>query len=366
MPHTPAQSSPTPDKILAIPGMISVLATFAAVISSLSLLMPASPAWVATGGAGSLGAGSVTAVLMAATVITQLFVVRWALAKFGWTATMVCGTVLMGIASPVQAIAPNLPLVLASSVARGVGFGLLTVCGAASLSILVPVEKRGRAVGVYGMAAAIPQLILTPIGPTLIEHLGFRFVLCSGVIAVIGVPFALQLGRLVEEKLATANTGGLDEPASFAGTLRLIWPALLTLTLVTAAGGAFMTFAIDLAPTPFWASIALFCMAAMATPTRLLGGTFSDKLGTRAIMTPLLAVAAFGAPAVGWAGGDSVLILLLGALAVGAGYGFLQSVTMVRALNDAGPANTESASAAWNANFDIGTGLGGLVVGALA
>lgn len=147
------------------------------------------------------------------------------------------------------------------------------------------------------MAAAIPQLILTPIGPTLIEHLhlGFRFVLCSGVIAVIGVPFALQLGRLVEEKLATTNTGGLDEPASFAGTLRLIWPALLTLTLVTAAGGAFMTFAIDLAPTPFWASIALFCMAAMATPTRLLGGTLSDKLGTRAIMTPLLAVAAFGA-----------------------------------------------------------------------
>lgn len=358
------------EKVLRAPGMVSIVATFASVIASLSLLIPASPAWVAFGGAGSTGAGSVTATLMAVTVATQLFAVRALLARFGWAKTLVAGTLLMGLGSPLQAISPDLTLALLSSALRGIGFGIVTVCGSTALSILIPAAQRGRAVGIYGLAAAIPQMILTPSAPWLIEVLGFRAVLTLGAVAVFGAPFALHLGRIVDARIAAAPAAEPDSPGGAGGIVRLIWPALLTLTLVTAAGGAFMTFAIDLAPTALWAAVALLCLTVMATPTRFWGGSLSDRFGTRVLMTPALALAAVGMALVGWsvaaAGTPRLVLLVAGALLIGFGYGFLQSVTLVRALNDAGPTNNARASVAWNANFDVGTGLGGLAVGAMA
>lgn len=358
-------------KVIQMPGMISIIATFAAVISSLSLLLPASPAWVASGGAGAMGAGTVTAALMAVTVATQLFAVRPALARFGWQKTLVAGTLFMGLGSPLQAISPDLSLALVSSALRGVGFGIVTVCGSMALSLLIPAERRGQAVGLYGLAAAVPQMILTPLAPWLIELLGFRPVLSLGLIAVLGAPFAWHLGKLVDARTAQAPASEPEQGAGAGSVLRIIWPALLTLTLITAAGGAFMTFAIDIAPTALVASIALLVLTITAAPTRFWGGSLSDRFGTRVLMTPVLALSAVGTVLIGFSaagaeGNARSILLLLGALLVGAGYGFLQSVTMVRALNDAGPAHNARASVAWNANFDLGTGLGGLALGALA
>lgn len=359
------------EKVIQMPGMISVVATFAAVISSLSILMPVSPAWVASGGAGALGAGSVTAVLMAVTVATQIFLVQRLLEHFGWAKTLVAGTLLMGLGSPLQAISPDLALALISSALRGVGFGIITVCGSTALSLLVPVAQRGRAVGIYGLAAAIPQMILTPIAPWLIDVLGFRAVLCMGLVAVLGTPFALRLGRLVDgrEPEPAASQGG--KGSGGGSLLGAIWPALLTLTLITAAGGAFMTFAIDIAPSALVASVALLGLTIMATPTRFLGGSLADRFGTRLLMTPVLALSAMGLGLIGFSATSvestsRAVLVIAGALLVGAGYGFLQSVTMVRALNDAGSSNNTRAAVAWNANFDLGTGLGGLAVGAMA
>lgn len=358
-------------KVIHMPGMVSILATFAAVISSLSLLMPASPSWVALGGTGAMGAGSVTAVLMTSTVATQLFVVQRLLAKLGWTFTLVAGTLLMGLASPVQAIAPDLTLALVSSLLRGIGFGIITVSGSTALSLLIPVARRGQAVGIYGLAAAIPQMILTPLTPWMIETLGYRFVLCSGLIAVLGAPFAIHLGKLVTERLGEITEENTEAPAGMGTVLKKIWPALATLTLITAAGGAFLTFSIDIAPTAAAASVALLCFTALAAPARVMGGSLSDRFGTRLLMTPVLGLAALGAVLIGFSVSthDAALrwiLLISGALLVGIGYGFLQSITMVRALNDAGAANTTRASVAWNANFDLGTGLGGIALGAIA
>lgn len=354
-------------------GMPQILLTFGLTICSLSILLPASPAWALAGGAGSLGAGATNAVLMAVTVATQ-FSVPTLTRRFSWALVLPVGTLFMGLPSLIQALSPDLLNVLVTSGLRGIGFGIVTVCCSSAMSYLIPVEYRGRAVGLYGLAAAGAQMFFTPVAPWALDTFGYRSVISAGAIAAIAAPFALQLGRLVDhfmEEQRAGEQGSDATPATSTATIiARIWPALLTLTLVTSVGGAFMTFSTEIAPTATLATWALLLLCALATPTRLYGGSLTDRFGTRLLMTPVLALTALGAALVGWVNGaslPSVIFLLAGATLIGFGYGFLQSVTMVRALSDAGGADaTQRASVAWNSHFDIGTGLGSLAIGAAA
>ena len=359
--------------VARMPGMPQILLTFGLTICSLSILLPASPAWALAGGAGSLGAGATNAVLMAVTVATQ-FSVPALTRRFSWALVLPVGTLFMGLPSLIQALSPDLLNVLVTSGLRGIGFGIVTVCCSSAMSYLIPVEYRGRAVGLYGLAAAGAQMFFTPVAPWALDTFGYRSVISAGAIAAIAAPFALQLGRLVdhfmEEQRAGEQGGDATPVTSTATIIARIWPALLTLTLVTSVGGAFMTFSTEIAPTATLATGALLLLCALATPTRLYGGSLTDRFGTRLLMTPVLALTALGVAFVGWVNGaslPSIIVLLAGATLIGFGYGFLQSVTMVRALSDAGGADaTQRASVAWNSHFDIGTGLGSLAIGAAA
>ena len=359
--------------VARMPGMPQILLTFGLTICSLSILLPASPAWALAGGAGSLGAGATNAVLMAVTVATQ-FSVPALTRRFSWALVLPVGTLFMGLPSLIQALSPDLLNVLVTSGLRGIGFGIVTVCCSSAMSYLIPVEYRGRAVGLYGLAAAGSQMFFTPVAPWALDTFGYRSVISAGAIAAIAAPFALQLGRLVDhfmEEQRAGEQGSDTTPATSTATIiARIWPALLTLTLVTSVGGAFMTFSTEIAPTATLATGALLLLCALATPTRLYGGSLTDRFGTRLLMTPVLALTALGVALVGWVNGaslPSIIVLLSGATLIGFGYGFLQSVTMVRALSDAGGADaTQRASVAWNSHFDIGTGLGSLAIGAAA
>jgi len=46
---------------------------------------------------------------------------------------------------------------------RGLGSGVVTVCGATAVAALVEPARRGRAIGALGLASAAPQFILVPI-----------------------------------------------------------------------------------------------------------------------------------------------------------------------------------------------------------
>jgi len=63
----------------------------------------------------------------------------------------------------------GLAAILGLSALRGVGFGILTVTGSAAVAALVDPRRRGEAIGVYGLAVAIPNLVLLPAGPWIAE-----------------------------------------------------------------------------------------------------------------------------------------------------------------------------------------------------
>lgn len=349
--------------VLRSTGMPLVLATAAMGFAGFSLLLPISPLWAMQGGADEFGAGLTTTVLMALTVLTQLRVNRW-LARFGWTAVVALGLVALGVPAALQALSADLWLILATQALRGIGFGILTVCGSTAVALLVPPELRGRGIGLYGLSAALPQLGLMTISPLLADWLGVRGTLLLGVVPVLGLLWVRRLGRVVEanggRELVEAGGGG-------AGVLARIWMPILALLLVTASGGAVLTFAPQLVDNTGVAMLTLFAVTAVAAVGRWAVGPLCDRFGTRPFVWSLLLMAGFGVTGVALAmGTGGIGWLVAGAAVLGLAYGALQTVTLVRAYDDAGEENRPSASVAWNVGFDVGTGLGAMVIGALA
>ena len=126
-----------------------------------ALLVPVAPLWVIRGGSDDLGAGLVTAVMMACTVLAQLSMHR-VLAGLGWRWTLVLGKGLLGFPALGHLATDRLWAVTTLAALRGFGFGVVTVCGATAVAVFVEPARRGRALGALGLAIAAPQFVLVP------------------------------------------------------------------------------------------------------------------------------------------------------------------------------------------------------------
>ncbi|MGO1767092.1 MAG: MFS transporter [Advenella sp.] len=357
-------------KLLQIPGVVSLLWVIALGIGSFSLLLPLSPAWAIRGGASEAAAGSVTAILMAFTILTQLSV-NWALKRFGWAAVLGAGLFCLGAPALLQATSLGLPALLISSAVRGIGFGILTVGGATAIALLVPAAQRGAAVGIYGLAVAGPQLVLVSSAPILEQHLGRLLITLLATLPVLGLFWTSALGRLLNDRTRSADAPNAENTKARQSTLTLILPVLLSLFIVTSSGGAILTFASQITADASSATIALLCLTGFATPTRWAFGSMSDRYPTKYLILGLavvccLAMAALSASLLSSSIAQGLLLLYLGSTLLGVSYGGMQSATLVCAYRLAGNAHLARVSVLWNVTFDLGTGVGAMLTGLIA
>ncbi|MFD0866045.1 MFS transporter [Tessaracoccus lubricantis] len=347
------------------PGMPLILVTAVVAFAGFAVLLPVSPLWAVEGGAAEFGSGMTTTILMATTVLTQLQVNRWLL-RWGWTRTLSLGLLALGVPAALQAISPNLWAVLATNAVRGIGFGIISVCGATAVALLTPPEARGRGLGLYGLAVSIPQLALMTVAPLLVDALGLQGTLMLGLLPVAALLWVTPLGRQIERQTA-ADRASSARRAPLLRVLALMWMPVAALLLVTASGGAMLTFAPQLASETAVAMTILMAVTGLAAVGRWLAGTLSDRFGTKPFIWSLLGIAALGVAAVAAAlRSERPAWLIAGAALLGLAYGAIQTVTLVRAFVDAGEENRASASVLWNVGFDVGTGVGAMAIGALA
>jgi predicted MFS family arabinose efflux permease len=328
-------------------------------------LLAVAPLWVVRGGATAAGAGLVNGVLLAATVLTQLGVPR-ALATWGTGRVLVAGLLLLGVPGPAYLLSENLGWVLGLSAVRGLGFGILTVVGATVVAHLVPADRRGAAIGVYGLSVAVPNLVLLPGSVPVVDRWGFAPVFCVAAVPVLGVPAAVRLGRVLRraerdrpDRLDARSSGGLR------GLGGIVQPTVVLFT-VTMAGGALLTFSAQLTG-PGTAALVLLTMGLTAALSRWLVGPLADRLGARPFLAPVLGCAAAAMALCAWAvAREQDLLLLVAAMALGLCYGALQNLTLVVAFAAVEPSQLAAASAGWNIGFDAGTASGSVLAGALA
>ncbi|GAA2454425.1 MFS transporter [Agromyces soli] len=336
--------------------------------SGFAVLMPVAPLWAVSGGADVAGAGLVTGVLMLATVAGQTMVPA-ALRRFGWAPVLVVGLLLLGLPAPAMLASAELPVILAWSAVRGLGFAVLTVAGGSAVPELIEPARRGRAIGAWGLAIAGPQLVLLPLAPWVAEHLGYAPVFVVAALPVLGIPAALRLAKHLAAKPPHPAEHAHASHGPLAAAAVLFRPVALLLA-VTVAGGALITFLPQLAGDQLLAAAALLLLTGLAALSRWLIGGPADRFGARPLLWPLVIATAAGLAITAWgvvdASAPADWALLIGAALVGLGYGGLQNLTLGEAFAAVGPRDTLLASMVWNIGFDAGTGFGAVLVGTIA
>jgi hypothetical protein len=342
------------------------------------MTLSALPAWLAAHGLSAARAGAATTAMLVATIACQPLV-PVLLRRLGTAGTLALGLLALGLPAPALIWSGPGPAVYAISAARGVGFALFTVALTLWVAEIAPPGQEGAMAGLYGLSAAVPQILLLPLSVAILHSWGF-----GPVAALAGLPavavFALAHRDRPSPPPARKRPGaaacageGAEQNGSPGGRVDLraagargaLAPALV-LCAATTVAGAIVTVLPIARRHGGLASVALLLFAGMTAAARWAAGQRIDRHWPRPALTGALGLSLVGllGVAAGIAGAGAVP-LLAGMALTGAGFGAVQSLTLVLAFKRTSAPARALASALWNIAFDAGTAGGALLIGLL-
>lgn len=344
------------ESLWRVPQIRAVFAISFAGLSSFSITLAALPAWAAQIGHPESVVGTITGVMLAVTVLTQLGTARL-LYRFSTRSLLAAGSVLLGVPTPLYLLLPQLSSLYALSAIRGVGFAIVTVVGALAIPRAAPPERRGEAIGIFGLSAAIPMMVGISGGAALVLGGSFQVVAMLGALPLLSL---LALPHVSAEDMGQAPQATVSLPRA---ALRLAFPAGLLLT-ITAAGGGLVTLLPLQRPAGAVAAIGLLIFGAVGMVARWRIGALLDRSGHGVVLPVLLTAGVLGLVLAGLTlTGPGSGLLMVGAGLLGLAYGGLQTVTLEMCFQRVPASDAPTASAVWNAAFDGGTAVGAAALG---
>jgi EmrB/QacA subfamily drug resistance transporter len=150
-------------------------------------------------------------------------------------------------------LAPTFAWFLGARVLQGVGIALVFAAAPALVTLAVPPEQRGRALGIFHMSAALGFALGPPLGGLLVDGFGWR------AVYLFRAPFAVLLAVLALSQPRPARRqehpqrfdllGALTLAGSVAGSLFAVsrgrdlgWTSPVVLLLLLGASGCFAGF----------------------------------------------------------------------------------------------------------------------------
>lgn len=315
--------------------------------TSFYLLFSALPRYADATGAGGVGAGLTTGVMMLATVAAELVVARL-VTRFGYRTVFGTGLALLGIPALALVASGSMAVILVACLVRGAGFAVAVVLGGALVASIVPAERRGEGLGVYGIACGVPAMVALPAGLWLGDLAGYEPVFAlAGVSALAGLAAVKDLpGRrpVSEEPLGivvAARRRGLLVPALvFAATTVATG---ITATFLPLAGGGISAWA-------------LLAHSLAATSTRWWAGRNGDRYGAARQLVPGLVIAASGIALLVLVSSPATVVA--GMVVFGVGFGLTGNASMAVMLDRVPASSYGTVSALWNIAYDVGIGVG--------
>jgi len=344
------------ESLLIRPIVLLTLVAFASLFG-FQLLLSVVPLYADEAGGGSSGAGLATAAFMLSTVLTQIQMPR-ILARYGYRRAFAAGLLFLGAPALFYAYAETLVPILAVTLLRGVGFGIVTVVFAALIVELAPPGRRGEALGLLGVTITLPTVFCNALGLWLVERSGFEIVFLLGGAAPL-------VGIIMIPGISSAPAAGEDETGGagfFAGlgraNLRRIFVLFAAATMAAGVVVTFLPLAVPGAGV-LSAAGALLVVGIASTVSRWWGGRFGDRRDPRLLLAPGLVICAVGVAVLPFGG----VPMIFGAALFGTGFGLLQNSTLILMMGRVSKSEFRLGSTLWNAAFDAGTGIGAFSFG---
>jgi MFS family permease len=278
----------------------------------------------------------------------------------GRRAVLVAGCAAMAIGGLLYLLARSVPALVAARLAVGAGEGAVYTAGATWAVDLAPEDRRGVALGLFGLSVW-GGLSLGPLaGELLRSGVGYDAVWIAT--ALLPLAGALIAARLPEPQLESLR----QTPAPLAFFPRAAHRPGIALALANVGYAALAGFVIlHLRARGIGGGASVFTAFAVAVfASRLALSRVPDRAGARPTATAAGLLEATGLALIALA--HSLALALLGAIVVGLGFSMLFPSLALMVVGQVGEDRRGSALGAFTAFFDIGVGLGAPVAGVTA
>jgi MFS family permease len=336
---------------------------FAALLAFMAIgaALPVLPAYVrGPVHAGDLAVGIVVGAFAVTSVFCRPLAGRQADHR-GRRIVLVVGSLAMAAGGALYLLAVDVPSLVAARLCVGAGEGAVYTAGATWAVDLAPEDRRGLALGLFGLAvwgglSAGPvagELLRSAAGYDAVWILTAALPLCGALIAT----------RLPEPaRAATASA----RPSPLAFIPRAAHRPGLALALANIGYAALAGFVVlHLRARGIGAGATVFTAFAIAVfASRLVLSRVPDRAGARRTATAAGLLEALGLAIIALA--SSLAAALAGAVIVGIGFSMLFPSLALMVVGEVGEDRRGSALGAFTAFFDIGVGLGGPLEGATA
>jgi len=349
----PAAAQPA----IAFAGVFAV--TFCCLLA-VGAVLPVLPRYVH----GPLDAGNIAVgVVIGSYAITGLLLRPFA-GRFadhrGRRPAVLIGSTLVAVGGFLYLLPLGVGGLIAARLVLGAGEGSVFTAGSAWIVDLAPVERRGRVIGLYGLAVW-SGLSIGPLLGELIQHAGgYRAVwLFAGLLPLLGaviasrVPDPFKPSPQIEEE----HHPLIAKEAVRPGT------ALALGSIGYGTIAAFVVLLLEARGVGHGAAV-FGAFATMVVLTRLIGGDLPDRVGPARVATAAACVEAIGLATIGFA--HSLPVALAGALAMGAAFSLLYPSLSLIVVSSVSDRRRGAALGTFTAFFDAGVGLGAPLAGAMA
>ena len=286
------------------------------------------------------------------------------------------GAVFMTAACVGYIFAPNEVVVIIARIINGFGFACCSVCMATWMSNMLPKEKIGSGMGVYGTMNALAMAVAPAIGVSAYQAFGYRVSFVIALVFSLAIIVVIQFtGDKGEPETENADAGENGSEAGDAAgrqrrKLELIDVKVIPIALII------MLFAIPYCATQSFlvtyaevrglhVSVSLFfpAYAAVLIVLRLSLRNLFDKLPFRIFLlsgalSELLAILLLTIM-------KNNAVMLLASCFLAGGYGIMSSVCQSTAILLAGREKRGLANSTYYIGLDLGMTLGPMIGGAL-
>jgi MFS family permease len=257
--------------------------------------------------------------------------------------------------------APSILSMVPCRILHGVGWSGCTTAIATLAADIVPQRRRGELIGYAGMASSLAGALGPVAGFAVFDVFGYPGVfLAAGGLLII----SFFLGLLVAEPKNALAKEKITHWTQVIAVRETLLPAL-TVAFISFGQGGTLTFLplqalkLGLNNPGLWFGLYALCLLL----SRPIAGPLSDRISRRAVILPglILHVASFLLLALA----TSPAWLWAAAVIGGFGIGAAQPALMTAAVDQASPQRRGQSMAQFQCFFDLGIGLGSLVLGVL-
>jgi MFS family permease len=343
---------------------LGIFAVTALGLLTIGATLPVLPRYV-TGpiGAGDVSVGIVTGAFAVTGLLFRPVGGAFADAR-GRKPVVVIGALLTALSGAILFVPAGVEGLIVSRLFLGAGEGMVYTAGAAWIVDMAPPARRGRIIGLYGLAIWGGLSLGPPVGEALLRAFDYEVVWAFCVAAPL-------LGTLIAVRLPERYSGSPPAAQSLLARARALISrealapgAALALTVVGYATlAAFIVLHLEDRGIGHGALV-FTAFATTVVLMRILGGWIPDRIGGARAAAGAALVQAGGLATIGVA--ETLTVALVGAVAMGAAFALLFPSLALLVLEQVGEDRRGAAMGTFTAFFDVGVGLGAPLAGAVA